>query len=217
MIVQFCTVWYYQAKAYSLGHRILMSGNVTKIEHNSPDVKVGDMAVNGLRFFRRRTFWVMATVVVVVIAAAAGYFGWRYHTSSLAKADKQKYAGLQAAADPLSASGRFDQAANLWITYASETSNRVHKSSAYVNAAALYVSDNQYAKAYDMCQKAEAANGITYTEVEEAAAAAQGLGKKAAAIQYYQDAIRLIPASTSFPGIQKSIFNADIQQLQAKP
>jgi tetratricopeptide (TPR) repeat protein len=194
-----------------------MSGDVAKTEHDNPDIKVGGPAISRMRFFRGRRFRVTATAAVIVIIALAGYFGWRYHVSSVAKADNQKYSGVQTAADLLSSNGHFDQAANLWVAYAAGTSNRVHKGSAYVNAAIIYLSDNQYAQAYAMCQKAEAANGITYTEAEEAAVAAQGLGKKAVAIRYYQEAIRLIPASTSLPEIQKSIFNAEIQQLQAKP
>jgi hypothetical protein len=181
------------------------------------DGKVTVVNTHSSKRMTKRT--VSIAIAVILLCVIGGALYWRAHTSAqnaAARADNQAYADTQTTATTLSTDNRFDQAAALWISYALGTTNRVHKDAAYTNAAAMYLNNNQDGLAYTMCKKAEAANGVNYGEAEEAAAAAKGLGNTAAAIQYYKDAIRLIPASTSDAGAQKYVFNLDIQQLQAR-
>lgn len=163
------------------------------------------------------------SLVLVVFVGAVSLTSWRFISSQenishidLPKSNHTTYLQQANTANNLSINGNFSKAANSWISYAAQTTNRSQKGEAYVNAAANYLSEHQYASAFQMCKKAELIDGVTYGEAQEAAAAAQGLGDNTVAIGYYQKAIQLIPRSMYGPETQKKIFELDIQELQSK-
>jgi len=111
-------------------------------------------------------------------------------------------------------SKNFKGAANLWMTYGDSTSNQDHKAAAYINAASQYVAGRQFADATLACRRAEAVNGITFKEAEVAATAYSALGDKPNAIKYYNEAIRLFPATIADRSATIASFHKAIQELQ---
>lgn len=166
----------------------------------------------------KRTVLSVAVLLLVIIVGASGFAWWHDHNRKIVpKADTQEYNTLLDEQNVLSADSEYGQAANLWVSYATTTPSRAHKESAFLNAAALYMSDQQYNQVVGMCKKAESVDGVTYQESEIAANAYMSLGDKQDAIHYYQEAIRLIPASSSDRVADQASFKSIIQELQAKP
>ena len=159
--------------------------------------------------------------VAVVLVIVVGGFGWwliaHNHKPALTTdttADNLTYNTLINEQNLLSANANYDQAASDWIAYAATTPSKAHKESAYINAADLYMSNSQYTQAVNLCKKYEALAGVTFEEAELAARAYTALGNKQEAIHYYQEAIRLLPASLSNPAAEKASFQGAIQELQ---
>lgn len=174
-----------------------------------------------LKQYKWRAILFALLLVVVGGAVYAHSVAVANHNKQLQRdqivADNRQFASLTNISNSLSAENQFSQAVNLWTTYASQTPSRVHRGLAYVDAANIYITEYKYSQAYDLCKKAEAADGITYYEAGAAGVAAQGMGNKSSAIYYYREAIKLIPSSLSDPDTQKSIYSQAIQSLGGKP
>jgi tetratricopeptide (TPR) repeat protein len=160
--------------------------------------------------------WIISGVSILILGLICTYILLiRVHGNGV-QTDDNAYNGVVTRENLLASESKFGQGANLWMSYAASSPSKAHKNAAYINAASLYLNNNQNQDALNACQQAEKVSGVTYDEAEDAATAAQNLGQNSLAIHYYQKAITLIPASNSEPVTQKNIFNLDIHQLQGK-
>jgi tetratricopeptide (TPR) repeat protein len=154
----------------------------------------------------------VVSICLVTAVTAVGIGIWVYRQKI--EADNQEFNTLLAEQQQLMAYSKFDQAASLWTSYAAKSPNRSHRGMAYLNAGALYITNRQFTQAATMVQKAEAADGITFNEAEEASTVYLQLGNKPEAIHYYQEAIRLIPPSEDKTA-DIAGFKEAIKELQA--
>jgi tetratricopeptide (TPR) repeat protein len=177
------------------------------------------MTVDNKQYRWKKWIWV-STGVLFIALCAGSYMYWQSKDQSSghtnAAADNAAYNDVRTTANNLIQENLSTLAAIRLTDYANNSPNRVHKSDAYLYAASIYMGEQNYAQALSMCKKAQAANGITYTEAQEAGTAAQKLGENSVAIFYYKAAIKLIPPSFASPQTQKDTYNQAIQQLQSK-
>jgi tetratricopeptide (TPR) repeat protein len=167
-----------------------------------------------------RSYITLIVALCCMIVLAVSAFLWFTYSPTAKQAtpvnaDDKIYANMQTSSKLLSASQHYDQAASDWISYAAMTPSKTHEANAFLNAAALYMSNAQYSKAVTMCQKAQAINGITFNEADEAANAYMLLGNKPEAIYYYRQTIKLMPADISDREAEIMSFEQAIQELQA--
>lgn len=155
--------------------------------------------------------------LLLLLVAGISVRVWRQHATaqnSLAEADNRQFKSVESLVAVDEANNQYGKVASVWASYATTTSNKTHKESALLDAAAAYISNGQYAQAVNMCKMAEAVDGVTFEEAEVAATAYSALGDKQNAIHYYHEAISLMPASLSDGPAEKVVFKKAIQELQ---
>jgi tetratricopeptide (TPR) repeat protein len=167
-----------------------------------------------LTVVRERKQLVRLVGVVMLAIVVAALLVWQYIAAQHRSKENQDFTKLQATAITLSASKQYDKAAGLWTAYAPQATTKAAASTAYVNAAALYLSNGQAAQAIIMCIKAEAVDGKTFDETSAAANAYMILGNKPEAIYYFKQEQQLLPSNATDRSMELEEINQNIKALQ---
>jgi tetratricopeptide (TPR) repeat protein len=173
--------------------------------------------LNDLTFFEKvqyRAKLVITVTILVLLVIAISLFLKIYITTEHKNVAYQQFSALQSTSSQLSSKRQYDQAARLWIAYVPKAPTKMIANTAYVNAAALYVSNAQYVLAITMCNKAEALDGVTLDEASAAATAYQMLGNKTKAINNYETEKRLLPPNAFNRNVEIVEINQAITELQ---
>lgn len=163
----------------------------------------------------------VVAVVVVLAVAVAGVAYWRHRVgvdrkAAAVAADNRAFANLQKASIVDEASSDYAQEGDAWMRYAVQTPSKNHRVTAYQQAGAAYLNAKEPAKALTALQKCEALMGVNFNVASDLATIEIQLGNKLAAINYLQQASKLIPASFPDAGAQRQLFSQEIANLKSQ-
>lgn len=168
------------------------------------------------QFSRQHPAYLIAAVIIIVLLALWGGFAIWNHQTATHLSKLQSAAKAQAAhpkptvatqATTLANTAGYQSGLSYIDSEIAKTTDKKIQGSLYEDKSSLAINDNDYAAALEYAQTAESLNPTANT-AQLIAQAAEVLGNKQLAIEYYQKEISRLPANLddyTIPGIQARI------------
>jgi len=161
---------------------------------------------------RKRYVFAVASVSAAFLLLVGGLLVY-YGTQRLQS--EQEFDRLTTLTKLMATEKHAQQAAELWVKYAKDSSNEQKlRAKAWQNAGANYMTAADYSDAQTSFQNSLNYVKLNYTISTEIAQAAQLAGHKDVALKYYKEALNRIPKDMYGGDKQKQFFNTQISQLE---